>query len=452
MMQLDELRQFGLSDNPLKLVLPHHTSKILFGEVTRTRTQTLELPTLLWYGNSSLELPFPEDWKVNLCAMPGADRPAMTPNTIREALSNPIGSKTIGSLATDREEAVIIFDDMTRPTRAYEIIPFILDELKKGGISDDHIRFIDALGCHGADDRIDFVKKLGRDVVEHYPVYNHNPFHNLVEIGKTTRGTPVQVNAEVVECDLKIGLGCVVPHPSAGYGGGGKIILPGVVGFETTYHNHGVVARTSPASASRHPTVGWGKIEQNVERLDIEETARLAQLDIKVDALINGRGETTALFAGDFVEEHRAAVNLGRRTYETTPCAESDIVVANTYAKANEAKLALPMALTSVKKGGTIVLIANTPESQITHYLGGKFGKAQGGRLYFPSSYPKVGKLIVFSPYKTVDPFLSWGDPDLFVWIKTWTEVLEELKATHEGAASVAIYPNGEIQCPPQQR
>lgn len=93
--------------------------------------------------------------------MPGANRQRLSPGAIRQCLQNPIGTKTISSLATKKEEAVIIFHDMTRPTRAFEIIPFILDELAKGRISDDHIRFVDALGCHGADDRLDFVKKLG---------------------------------------------------------------------------------------------------------------------------------------------------------------------------------------------------------------------------------------------------------------------------------------------------
>jgi len=418
-------------------------------ESFRLSFNTVSVPSLLWYGDRELKLQFPEDWRIHVCPMPGASRPSLTPDSIRNALLNPIGCKRISKMAEGREEAVIIFDDMTRPTKAYQIIPFMLEELKRGGIADDHIRFIDALGCHGADDRSDFVKKLGEEVVEDFPVYNHNPFYNLIEVGHTSRGTPVQVNSEVLECDLKIGLGCVVPHPSAGYGGGGKIILPGVASLETTMYNHGVVARIEPKSATRHPTVDWGKVESNVERLDMEEAARLARLDIKVDALFNGRAETTALFAGDFVEEHREAVRLGREIYETEPLPEADVVVANTYMKANEASLARTMAAASVKEGGTVVLIANTPEGQVTHYLLGKFGKEKGGNLFLPRRLsPKVGRLIVFSPYKIIDPFLSWGEPETFVWVRTWTEVIEEIEKTEKGRLRVALYPTAEIQCP----
>ncbi len=414
---------------------------------------TVKLPSLLWYGNTGLELEFPKEWNVHVCEMPGAKREAMSPQAIKKAVSNPIGSERINSLAAGREEAVIIFDDMTRPTRVYEIVPSILDELRKGGIQDDHIRFVDALGCHGADDRIDFVKKLGEDVVEQFPVYNHNPFYGLTELGETSRGTPVQVNAEVMECDLKIGVGCVVPHPMSGYGGGAKIILPGVTSFETTYRNHGFVLKSSPESPRNHPSTGWGKVEGNVMRLDVEESARLAQLDVKVDALVNGRGETVAIFAGDFLEEHREAVKMGRTIYETKPLAEPDIVIANTYAKANEAGLGMSMATASLKPGGTVVLVVNTPESLITHYMYGKFGKKRGGGLYSERRTQRpanLGRLIVFSPHRVIDPFLSLGPRGSYTWVKTWAEALEELRAIHGGKTRVAIYPNAEIQCIPQ--
>ena len=414
---------------------------------------TVKLPSLLWYGNTGLELQFPKEWSIHVCAMPGTNQPALAPEEIKGALMKPIGSKKISSLAAEREEAVIIFDDMTRPTRAYEIVPFILDELRKGGIRDDHIRFVDALGCHGADDRSDFAKKLGEDVVEQFPVYNHNPFYGLTELGDTSRGTPVQVNSEVMECDLKIGVGSVVPHGMSGYGGGAKIILPGVTSYETTYHNHGFVFKSSPESIKNHPSTGWGKVDENVMRLDVEESAKLAQLDIKVDALVNGRGENIALFTGDFVKEHREAVKMGRGVYETKPLAKADIVISNTYAKANEAGIGLSMANTSVRAGGTVVLVVNTPESLITHYIYGKFGKKRGGGLYSEGRRrlpANIGKLIVFSPYRVGDPFLSWGPIGSYTWIKTWPEVVEELRNSHNEGARVAVYPNAEIQYPPQ--
>lgn len=151
--------------------------------------QSVQIPQLAWYGNTMLDLQFPSDWRVHYRPMKGHTWQRIQPDKIKEAFRNPISSKTIGQLAKTRKEAVIIFDDMTRVTRSAEIVPYIVEELNENGISNDHIRFICALGAHGACDRIDFEKKLGKAIVEQFPVYNHNAFSNLTDLGETKRGT-----------------------------------------------------------------------------------------------------------------------------------------------------------------------------------------------------------------------------------------------------------------------
>lgn len=78
-------------------------------------------------------------------------------------------------------------DDMTRATKAYQLVPRVLKGLNDGGISRDHIRFIIGLGAHGSNDRVDFVKKLGEDIVEQYPIYNHRPFGNRLGLHSSKR-------------------------------------------------------------------------------------------------------------------------------------------------------------------------------------------------------------------------------------------------------------------------
>jgi nickel-dependent lactate racemase len=378
--------------------------------------------------------------------MKGHTRQRIQPDRIKQAFRNPIGSKTIGELAKTRKEAVIMFDDMTRVTRSAEIVPYIVEELNENGISNDHIRFICALGAHGVCDRVDFAKKLGQAIVEQFPVYNHNAFSNLTDLGKTNRGTPVRINSEVMACDLRIGLGSVVPHPAAGFGGGAKIILPGVASIESMLHSHGDVAGASNlVGAPSNPSVGWGKVNDNVMRLDMEETARIASLDIKVDTLINGYGDATDIFVGDFIAEHKAAVELGRNIYATETVENADIVVANTYTKANEANLATLSTVSKVKKDGTLAVIANAPDGQATHYLFGKFGRKSGGPLYAPS-FPAFSRIIILSPYEIADPFLAIAEQDSVIWSKNWSEVMEILKAAHPEHPTVAVYPHAEIQ------
>jgi len=55
----------------------------------------------------------------------------------------------------------------------------VFTELARSGIGPKY-PLICATGCHGALTRLDFVKKLGEDVLKRFPVYNHNPFNNCV--------------------------------------------------------------------------------------------------------------------------------------------------------------------------------------------------------------------------------------------------------------------------------
>ncbi len=409
---------------------------------------TVHLPQQAWYDNNELELQFPASWDVTTCYMRGHNRPALREQGFREAFANPIGTNPIRELARGKSEVVILFDDMSRHTRVAEIVPYVLEELGAAGIRDDSIRFIAALGTHGALTRVDFAKKLGEAVLARFPVYNHNPYENCTLLGNTSRGTPVAINSEFMGCDLKIGIGCIVPHPLTGFSGGGKIILPGIASMDAIAHNHGTL--TAEAMARGEDIGTWiGKFEENELRLDAAEAAKMAGLDIKIDAVINGRGETTALFVGDPISAHIEGVKLAWEVYATQPVEGQDIAVMNTYAKANEAFLALPLSSQLLRGGaGDLVLIANAPEGQVTHYLAGAFGRKTGGRFWFPRTTlpPNITRLIIFTPYIDIAGSSWVATPESVVWAKTWPEVLERLSETHGERARVAVVPDATMQ------
>ncbi|MEE8421037.1 MAG: lactate racemase domain-containing protein, partial [Dehalococcoidales bacterium] len=241
----------------------------------------INVPQMPWYGDTELALEFPDSWDVTTCRMNGQDTPKIGDKEIRAAFSNPIGTKRIAELAKGKKDVVILFDDLTRPTRTAELVSYVLEELKEGGIRDENIRFISALGTHGAMRLMDYVQKLGLDVVQKYPVYNHNPYENCDYLGKTARGIEVSVNSEFMACDLKIAVGGLVPHPTAGFGGGGKMVLPGVCSIDTIHANHGGLTEMSEDKNMK--LNAWGSVEDNVMRLDIEEIANMAGLDVSVN-------------------------------------------------------------------------------------------------------------------------------------------------------------------------
>ena len=409
----------------------------------------IRVPEAAWSDRKERTLKFPAGWKVKIYPMNGYGAEAASRIEVLHALRNPIASKPLRKLAEGKREVAIVFDDITRPTRVKEIVDPVLSELKAAGVRDDHIRFIAALGAHGAMNRTEFAKKLGDEIVERYPVYNHNPFHGLEFLGETSRGTPVEVNGEYASCDLRIGIGCIVPHPMAGFGGGAKILLPGIASMNAIAHNHAVVGGYAE-NCEPNPTTGWEKNEGNVIRSDAEEFSRIAGLDFKVDVLINGFNESIGIYSGDAVEEQRAGVRDSGEIYSSDVPEDYDVVVLNASAKANEACVALSNWYPFLKEGSTVVLIANPPSGQVTHYAYGKFGKRLGGTIYNPpKSLKKIKKLIVYSEYPEADPLLPIARTEEILWMKSWIDVLEEVKSSvRREEIKVAIIPNADVQRP----
>ncbi|MDY6907837.1 MAG: lactate racemase domain-containing protein [Chloroflexota bacterium] len=408
---------------------------------------TVAVPQLCWYGNTELELAFPDSWQVATCTMPGHARAAMSRQEMAACFAHPVGTRPIRELAAGKREVAILFDDMTRPTRVADIVPLVLEELAAAGVPDEGIRFIAALGAHGAMTRIDFQKKLGDEVLERFLVYNHNPYENCTPLGETSQGTPISINSEVMRCDFKVGIGGILPHPLTGFGGGGKIVLPGIAALETIVANHsGLTMKT--LAAGKNPALGMGSFAENVARIDASEAARMAGLDIKVDAIVNARSETVALFVGEPDAAQEAGVKVAREVYATEPVADNDIAVLNNYAKASEAFLAPPLATPLLKEeGGDLVLIINAPEGQVPHYLLRTFGKSMGGQLWFPRPLPqRVARVIIFSQYIDLAAVDWIAPPESVVWAKSWPQVIALLQEAHGDRARVAVVPDATMQ------
>ena len=406
--------------------------------------QKVSIPSRLWYENREWELIFPDRWQVDNLNSPGFDKPGLSAAQVRERIERPVAGPALGDLAAGKKQAVIVFDDMTRPTPVKEIAPAILEILRSAGMRKDQIRFIWALGTHAAYDMINARKKLGGEIVENYAVYNHDPFQNTVRVGRTPTGVELWFNREFMACDLKIGIGCITPHVHVGYGGGAKIALPGVAGIETINQFHNQLYRDRART-------GLGNFEKNIMREECDAAGDLVGLNFKVDCLLNRRGQITGLYAGSFQATHAAGAEEGKEHYGIPHAAGYDLVVANSYAKANESAIAALLGLMLIRpKEGTLVLVSDAPEGQVPHYVMRAWGSDYGGRHYQPRARGFVShlmkKLIVMAPYPDRTGLDLICHPDDAVIVKTWPEVLAILENDFPAQARVAVVPDGTMQ------
>ena len=402
------------------------------------------VPSRLWYENQERELVFPDRWQVDNLNPPGFDKPALAATQIRERIERPIAGPTLEELAGGKKQAVIVFDDMTRPTPVKDIAPTILEILHRAGMKKDQIRFIWALGTHAAYDMINARKKLGDEIVENYAVYNHDPFQNTVRVGRTPTGVELWFNREFMACDLKIGIGCITPHVHVGYGGGAKIALPGVAGIETINQFHNQLYRDRART-------GLGNFEKNILREECDAAGDIVGLNFKADSLLNRRGQITSLYAGPFRATHAAGGEEGKEHYGIPYTAGYDLVVANSYAKANESAIAALLGLMLIRpKEGILVLISDAPEGQVPHYVMRAWGSDYGGRHYQPKPKGYISrlmkKLIVLAPNPDRTSLDLICHPDDAILVKTWPEVLAILEKDFPHQARVAVVPDGTMQ------
>ncbi|MFC1900119.1 lactate racemase domain-containing protein [Chloroflexota bacterium] len=407
-------------------------------------TNTIRLPQHIWYEPEYIDFPLPESWQVTVNNIAGYDKPAMKASKIKAAITSPIGMPPLREYAKDKKETVIIFDDMTRGTQVSEIVPFVLEELAAAGISDDNIRFIAGIANHNALDRRGMASKLGDDIVARYPVYNHVPFMNCKDIGTTSYGTRVAINSEVMYCDLKIAIGEILPHVQYGFSGGGKLIIPGVSSYETVTAHHSKTHEAWKVEQRKTGVPLQGNINSPIHA-DAMEIAEMAGLDMLINTIPNGFGETVAVFAGALRPAYEKAVETAKTHYIAPNTRDSDIAIANGFIKASEFNMAFSGMQAIKPEGGSLVLIASSPSGQVIHYLFDGFGKTISGsvsqRFTVP---PHINKVIIYNEFPEAKIYSRFANPEKVLQTADWDEVIETLEKIHGNEARVAVYPNAD--------
>jgi nickel-dependent lactate racemase len=182
--------------------------------------------------------------------------------------------------------------------------------------------------------------------------------------------------------------------------------------------------------------------------MEIDEAASLAGIDFMINVLVNGRGETAAVFAGDLMAAHAEAVAKAKDHYATEPKPSGkDLAISNAFVKPNEFTIAMLPGLLSLKEyTGTVVILANSPEGQVIHYLLGRWGRNYGGRQYPVTAVPDRIRLIVMAPCFD-RTFGDWfANPEAVTWTRNWPETMALLEKDFGSGTSVAVIPNATMQ------
>ena len=392
--------------------------------------QIYNLPANNLYGNKPVELQFPDNWEVSTYSYAGEKASTLSKEEVAQKIAAPEGTPTIAEGAKGCNDAVLILEDITRPTPLAPIVHEVIGQLTQAGVPRKNIRFIIATGMHRALSREDLVRKLDEELVSEFRIFCHNPFYNNAYIGHSIHNIPIEINTDVVRAEYKIGIGSLFAHPHTGLGGGAKILVPGVASLETIRQFH------------LYPGDRWN-LESHMLTI-ADQAAELLGLDFKIDAMLNGSGEISELYCGHWTSVRDNHLDEVKQFYLTKRPRPVELVIANNYFKPTEPAFAYsdPGIFDLVKPGGDIVISSHTPQGAAPHYLFGCWGdKGLGGYLNEgPGVIPAhIRNYFAFSIYPdrgTADGYHL--DETKHIWASKWEDILQTLGSEPR---SVAILP-----------
>jgi len=317
----------------------------------------------------------------------------------REALLKPAGTVPLREMLPGVKRIAVIVDDGTRPTPVAKILGVLLAHLEESGISRENISIVVAIGTHETMKPEALQARLGGAVVSRYRVIQHNAKQSdLVPVQLPGHGRVVKINPVVAQANLKVGISSVLPHPMAGYGGGPKILMPGICDFDFIRNHH--------MTHVKHPRSTAGITRGNPFHEGCLEVARAIGLDFSIDCVYNQKGQVIRVIGGSLEEAFGEAVKtcfqkLGHRFDEKV-----DVTITSTYPHTHGFQLMKGLSAPDVitKETGAILLVAPIVAPIVRDFLDEIQGiKEKSGNNPVPYIRDALSRGIAFLPTKAID-------------------------------------------------
>jgi len=367
---------------------------------------------------------------------------------ILNVLSNPVNSAFLYEVAKGKKSACILVSDITRPCPSYKFLPYLIEELDKARIKD--IKIVFGLGIHRKHTEEEKKKLAGRYAADRCRLIDFNA-ERCRFVGRTSFGTPVEVDKEVMDSELLIVTGNIEYHYFAGYSGGAKAVMPGVCSRNSISANHKMMLDDNSAS---------GRFMGNPVRQDIEEAGSFVKMDFIFNVILNDDKKIIAAVCGKNNEAFKEGIKIYDSIYEISTEEKADIIIVSPggYPKdinLYQAQKALESVKDIAKEGGVVILAASCPEG---------FGEDVFEQwMYYAKDYEmlykKIMKEFVLGAHKAVAvsklltkvDVLLYSEFDSDVTEGIGFEKIEDIQGYIDGKISknsdlrIAFVPNGRF-------
>jgi len=223
----------------------------------------------------------------------------------------------------DSQRILVLVNDYTRPTPNAPILAALRPIL-----SGRDFKALVCLGTHRPPTEPELERIFGPDFLQSSIVNRQSTIlchdskdkSRLFFLGKTSFGTDVWLNKELLWADKIITINSIEPHYFAGYTGGRKGFLPGIAGYDTTAQNHNMVTRSGSA------TFG---LEGNPVHEDMTEAAKMVPRPVfSIQLVQDRRHDLLAIHSGDLFRSYDAATKQAHEVFAVPVKEKADIVMS----------------------------------------------------------------------------------------------------------------------------
>lgn len=315
----------------------------------------IELP----YGHTTRRLVLPDGLDVRLLR-PAPPAPLSQPrDVLARAVDEALNAPRLRCHPSPSSLAVAVPDE-TRPLPVKDLLPVLLDRLfaRWPGLSPNQVTVVVGGGLHPPLSAADLARAVPAEVARGCKVLGHDARHaEMTDHGRTSRGTPVRINAAIGRAAFRVVLGQVDPHQFQGFTGGSKGITIGCASAETIQTNHRLLL-------DGHSKAGI--LHDNPARQDLNEAGRLVDVHLAVNVVLDPAKRVVWLGAGDPEAVLDQAAEVCAGVYGVALDEDFDIVLASCggYPKdicLYQAQKGLNMACQAARPGGRVLLLAECP-------------------------------------------------------------------------------------------
>jgi len=329
--------------------------------------------------DQKLSFDIPSGWNLLTFATPVDQSPHSDAGELtKRALNNPIQSPTLRDRLTPSDTIAVIVEDLTRASPKKIILETLLQELDDSRIPDENISMVISLGTHRGLTLGELESAFGKELLSRYRFFNHDcRGADLVPVARLKTGREVKVNRTVHEATFRIGIGSIFPHPMNGFGGGGKILFPGVSDFDSIREHH--------FRYTFQKGTGLGKLEGNTFYEEVCAVATEADLNFVINTILDQGDRVYDIVSGDPIHAHLEGIVKSKGIISQGFSGESDLTIITSFPYDEGPQIVKPLAPAAMvtKEGGCIILAAdctgNLPDAFVDSFE--KFHSRYGNNL-----------------------------------------------------------------------